>query len=127
MHHYTGTITGPTDHAGLDVGERCDVWVTPNPGNPGLNCRWYIDCGEPRQRIYGGGSVAAWLCELMAPGGSVLATDLDATVLAELSRPNLDIRVHDVRTDELPTPPSISSTCGCCWPGWMSQTSCYGG
>ena len=30
----------------------------------------------------GGGSVAAWLCDRTAPGGSVLATDLDTTVSA---------------------------------------------
>jgi SAM-dependent methyltransferase len=50
----------------------------------------------------GGGSIAGWLCERVAPGGFVLATDLDTTVLAELSHPNLEIRVHDVLTDGLP-------------------------
>jgi ubiquinone/menaquinone biosynthesis C-methylase UbiE len=50
----------------------------------------------------GGGSIAAWLCERVAPGGSVVATDLDTTVLAELSHPNLEIKVHDVLSDELP-------------------------
>jgi len=50
----------------------------------------------------GGGSVAAWLCDRTAPGGSVLATDLDTTVLQELKRPNLEVRVHDVVSDELP-------------------------
>jgi SAM-dependent methyltransferase len=50
----------------------------------------------------GGGSIAAWLCERVAPGGSVLATDLDTTVLAGLSHPNLEIKVHNVLTDELP-------------------------
>jgi SAM-dependent methyltransferase len=50
----------------------------------------------------GGGSVAAWLSDRTAPGGSVLATDIDATVLRELERPNLEVRVHDVLTDELP-------------------------
>lgn len=50
----------------------------------------------------GGGSIAAWLCRQVAPGGSVLATDLDTTVLAELSHPNLEIQVHDVLADDLP-------------------------
>jgi SAM-dependent methyltransferase len=50
----------------------------------------------------GGGSVAAWLCERVAPGGSVLATDLDTTTLAQLAHPNLEIQVHNVLTDELP-------------------------
>jgi hypothetical protein len=76
VHHYTGTITGPTDHAGRDVGERCDVWVTPNPGDPSLNCRWYIDCGEPRERIYGGGSVGYTTC-MVEDGRPTQATDDD--------------------------------------------------
>ena len=50
----------------------------------------------------GGGSVAAWLCDRTAPGGSVLATDLDTTVLRELEHPDLEVRIHDVLTDELP-------------------------
>lgn len=50
----------------------------------------------------GGGSVAAWLCDRTAPGGSVLATDLDTTVLQQLTHPNLEVRAHDVLADELP-------------------------
>jgi SAM-dependent methyltransferase len=50
----------------------------------------------------GGGSIATWLCRRVAPSGSVLATDIDTTVLAEISHPNLEIRVHDVLTGELP-------------------------
>jgi SAM-dependent methyltransferase len=49
----------------------------------------------------GGGSIAAWLCDRVAADGAVVATDLDTTVLRELSRPNLEIRVHDVLDDEL--------------------------
>jgi serine/threonine protein kinase len=60
--HRTGTITGPANIAGFEVGERCDVWIEPNVG--GLNCRWYIDCGEPRRRIYGGGSVGYSSCTI---------------------------------------------------------------
>ena len=50
----------------------------------------------------GGGSVAAWLCDRSAPGGSVLATDIDTTVLRRLERPNLEVRVHDLLVDDLP-------------------------
>lgn len=50
----------------------------------------------------GGGSVAAWLCDRVAPNGTVVATDLDTTVLRDLSRPNLEIRAHDVLKDDLP-------------------------
>lgn len=50
----------------------------------------------------GGGSIAGWLSDRVGPDGSVLATDLDTTHLLDLSRPNLEIRVHDVLRDELP-------------------------
>jgi SAM-dependent methyltransferase len=50
----------------------------------------------------GGGSIAAWLCDRVGPTGSVVATDLDTTVLEELVRPNLEVRVHDVLADDLP-------------------------
>jgi ubiquinone/menaquinone biosynthesis C-methylase UbiE len=50
----------------------------------------------------GGGSIAAWLCARVAPERSVVATDLDTTVLGQLSHPNLEVRVHDVLVDELP-------------------------
>ena len=60
---------------------------------PGWNC---LEVGA------GGGSVAAWLCGRVAPDGAVLATDLDATVLGQLRHPQLEIRAHDVLSDELP-------------------------
>lgn len=62
VQHHTGTIIGPPDMAGFEVGERCDVWIAPNLGD--LNCRWYMDCGEPRKRIYGGGDVGYSTCTL---------------------------------------------------------------
>lgn len=50
----------------------------------------------------GGGSIAAWLCDRVGPDGAVLATDLDTTVLRDLSHPNLEVRVHDVVEHDLP-------------------------
>jgi SAM-dependent methyltransferase len=50
----------------------------------------------------GGGSIAAWLRDRVAPDGTVVATDLDTTVLRQLSGPNLEVRVHDVLKDDLP-------------------------
>ena len=38
----------------------------------------------------GGGSIAAWLCDRVAPDGAVVATDLDTTVLEEVAHPDLD-------------------------------------
>jgi SAM-dependent methyltransferase len=50
----------------------------------------------------GNGSIAAWLCDRVGPEGAVVATDLDTTVLRDLSRPNLDVRMHDVLVDDMP-------------------------
>lgn len=49
----------------------------------------------------GGGSIARWLCERVAPGGTVVATDLDVRFLEEIDAPNLEVRRHDVVEDEL--------------------------
>jgi SAM-dependent methyltransferase len=50
----------------------------------------------------GGGSIAAWLCDRVMPGGTVLAIDLDTRWVAELAQPNLEVRVHDLLADDLP-------------------------
>jgi SAM-dependent methyltransferase len=50
----------------------------------------------------GGGSIALWLADRVAPDGTVVATDLDTTALEGLSHPNLEVRVHDVLEDDLP-------------------------
>ncbi len=50
----------------------------------------------------GGGSVAAWLAGRVAPGGFVLATDLDTTVMRGLDHPCLEVRTHDILRDPLP-------------------------
>ena len=50
----------------------------------------------------GAGSVANWLADRVGLDGSVLATDLDTTLLDDLVRPPLAVRRHDVMTDPLP-------------------------
>jgi|SRR5579864_2899527 len=50
----------------------------------------------------GAGSVSAWLSERVRPSGSVLAIDLDVTLLEPLASPTLSVRRHDIRIDELP-------------------------
>jgi ubiquinone/menaquinone biosynthesis C-methylase UbiE len=50
----------------------------------------------------GGGSIAAWLCQRVGPAGHVLATDLETKFLAALDAPNLEVRRHDITTDDLP-------------------------
>src|SRR5947209_20607796 len=50
----------------------------------------------------GGGSIAAWLCQQVGPHGHVVATDLDTRFLEALDVPNLDVRRHNILTDDLP-------------------------
>ena len=51
----------------------------------------------------GAGSIAWWLAERVAPGGSVLAVDLQTTLLEGLAHPGLEVRRHDVVAEGLPT------------------------
>jgi len=53
----------------------------------------------------GGGSIAVWLAERVAPGGEVVATDLDTDFLqGETARhPALKVLNHDIATQDLPT------------------------
>jgi SAM-dependent methyltransferase len=46
----------------------------------------------------GGGTVAEWLCERSAPGGSVLALDLDTRFVERVDQSNLEVRRHDIAT-----------------------------
>jgi SAM-dependent methyltransferase len=50
----------------------------------------------------GGGSIARYLCEHVAPTGRVTATDLETDFLAELSLANLEVLRHDVTSDSFP-------------------------
>ncbi|MCL2417911.1 MAG: methyltransferase domain-containing protein [Conexibacteraceae bacterium] len=59
---------------------------------PGMRC---LEVGA------GHGSVAAWLCQRVAPGGSVLATGLDITAPGELLHSNLQVREHDPLSEPL--------------------------
>jgi SAM-dependent methyltransferase len=51
----------------------------------------------------GAGSIAWWLAERVAPGGSVVAVDLQTTLLERLAHPGLEVRRHDVVAEALPT------------------------
>jgi SAM-dependent methyltransferase len=50
----------------------------------------------------GGGSIAVWLAERVDPDGHVLAVDLDTTHLEPLARGVLEVRRHDLTSDDLP-------------------------
>jgi SAM-dependent methyltransferase len=62
------------------------------------------DCGGWRclEAGAGAGSVALWLSDRVGVLGSVTATDIETRFLQAASRPNLDVRRHDLRTEELP-------------------------
>jgi SAM-dependent methyltransferase len=50
----------------------------------------------------GAGSIACWLAARVGPAGKVVATDLDTGLLERLAVPNLEVRRHDIVTDDLP-------------------------
>src|SRR5438093_4258585 len=50
----------------------------------------------------GAGSIAQWLCERVGAKGKVVATDIDTRFLEVLHEPSLDVRRHNIVTDELP-------------------------
>jgi SAM-dependent methyltransferase len=50
----------------------------------------------------GGGSIATWLAERVAPTGTVLCTDIDPRHVAAGTPPNLHVLRHDIVRDELP-------------------------
>lgn len=49
----------------------------------------------------GSGSLARWLAERVGPGGQVVVTDLDTRFLKGIESGNLQVRQHDIVTDEL--------------------------
>jgi SAM-dependent methyltransferase len=66
--------------------ERCGV-------GPGWRC---LEVGA------GGGSIATWLADRVGVSGAVLATDIEPRFLTALTRPNLEVRRHDIGVDALP-------------------------
>ena len=50
----------------------------------------------------GGGSIAAWLAAQVGPTGHVTATDLQTSFVEALAVPNLEVRQHDIVTDDIP-------------------------
>lgn len=65
--------------------ERLDV-------GPGWKC---LEVGAGR------GSIARWLAERVAPRGHVVATDVDVHHLEYIHGPYVDVREHNIETDEL--------------------------
>jgi SAM-dependent methyltransferase len=51
----------------------------------------------------GSGSIARWLAAQAGAEGEVLATDISTKHLQGIERPGLEVREHDILSDELPT------------------------
>jgi SAM-dependent methyltransferase len=49
----------------------------------------------------GAGSIARWLCEQVGPEGRVVATDIEVDFLEPLTEANLEVRCHNIVSDEL--------------------------
>src|SRR5262245_23160239 len=49
----------------------------------------------------GAGSITRWLAERVGKAGSVVATDLDPRLLAVSDLENVEVRKHDILTDDL--------------------------
>lgn len=86
----------PTRFAGLEgLWDESTIRYLSNVGvGDGWKC-WEIGAG--------GGSIARWLAERVAPTGTVLATDLDLTRIPEANLSNLAFVRHDVVHDAIPT------------------------
>ncbi|WP_374194095.1 trans-aconitate 2-methyltransferase, partial [Streptomyces sp. MBT97] len=46
--------------------------------------------------------MVSWLAKKVGPTGKVLATDLDTSLLTAVARPPVEVRVHDLGTEEPP-------------------------
>ena len=86
----------PTRFAGLEgLWDESTIRYLSKVGvGPGWKC-WEVGAG--------GGSIARWLAERVAPTGTVLATDLDLTRIPNGSLSNLAFVRHDVVHDPIPT------------------------
>jgi SAM-dependent methyltransferase len=74
-----------------------DPWTTAQLEATGVAPGWAcLEAGA------GGGSITEWLCKHVGDRGRVLATDIDTRFVGELSYPNLDVKRHDITTDDLP-------------------------
>ncbi|WBO69415.1 methyltransferase domain-containing protein [Streptomyces camelliae] len=60
---------------------------------PGWRC-WEVGAG--------GTSVVSWLAKKVGPTGKVVATDIDTSLLSAVAHPPVEVRVHDVGTEEPP-------------------------
>ena len=94
------------DHAWTDERVRlAGLEVALDPGTRAHFLRLGLASGSRCLEVGGGGgSMACWLAANVAPGGSVLATDIETDFLeSEAGRhPGLEVLRHDVTTEDLP-------------------------
>lgn len=77
------------------LAEFLDPVTTARLAETGIAAGWHcLEAGA------GGGSVAAWLADRVAPDGTVLATDIDPVHVPSL--PGLRVLRHDIARDPLP-------------------------
>ncbi|MGH3693818.1 MAG: class I SAM-dependent methyltransferase [Pseudonocardiaceae bacterium] len=77
------------------LAEMLDPMTTARLAQTGVTQGWHcLEVGA------GGGSVAAWLAQQVAPSGTVLATDINSSHL--LSKAGLTVIQHDIVRDPLP-------------------------
>jgi SAM-dependent methyltransferase len=74
-----------------------DPWTTKHMEALGVSAGW--SCLE---LAGGGGSMTKWLCQQVGPSGRVLATDLETCFLDTIDATNLEVRRHDIVTEDLP-------------------------
>ena len=97
MSTYLFEHSGEQERRRLDLLEQVfDPGTTEHLGRiqlpPGAQC---LEVGA------GAGSIARWLCNRVGPNGRVVATDLDTGFLEQLTEKNLEVRRHDILSDEL--------------------------
>ncbi len=77
------------------LAEMLDPMTTDRLAQTGVTDGWHcLEVGA------GGGSIAGWLAERVAPSGTVLATDIKPQHIAQAAR--LQVGQHDIVTDPLP-------------------------
>jgi SAM-dependent methyltransferase len=75
-----------------------------DPGSEDYLARIPIPAGGACLEVgAGAGSIAGWFCRRVGPEGRVVATDLEPEFLEQRTEPNLEVRRHNIVTDDLET------------------------
>jgi len=100
----TSTHSYVLDNAAVEAPARLDALAAMyDPGTRRRLTALGVRAGWHCLEIGGGnGSVASWLADSVGASGRVVVTDIDTRHLEALSRPNLEVRRHDVVADALP-------------------------